>query len=173
MDELGPESNDIIDQLIPTNLRELNAELNKTVRNLSKVDEQGKEQSAADWCSAIINGVTVAKQPYRAGYQEGLNERSAQWVEDIEQNVVETIEWFISRIGLAAAGKLCSLVAEKLTTEINPDLVNEASQNFDWSEDNFSSLQKSTESSAEEAWHRASQDPHPTEQDMLDIVYKS
>ena len=46
-------------------------------------------------------------------------------------------------------------------------------ENFDWSEDNFSSLQKSTESSAEEAWHRASQDPHPTEQDMLDIVYKS
>ena len=134
MDELGPESNDIIDQLIPANLRELNAELNKTVRNLSKVDEQGKEQPAADWCSAIINGVTVAKQPYRAGYQEGLNERSAQWVQDIEQNIVETIEWFISRIGLAAAGKLCSLVAEKLTTEINPDLVNEASQNFDWSE---------------------------------------
>ena len=134
LDELGPESNDIIDQLIPANLRELNAELNKTVRNLSKVDEQGKEQPAADWCSAIINGVTVAKQPYRAGYQEGLNERSAQWVQDIEQNIVETIEWFISRIGLAAAGKLCSLVAEKLTTEINPDLVNEASQNFDWSE---------------------------------------
>ena len=134
LDELGPEANDIIDELVPANLQELNSELGKTVRNLAKVDSQGKEQTSADWCSAIINGVTVAKQPYRSGYMEGLNEKSSSWVKSIEEKVVSTVEWFISRIGLAASAQLCALVAEKLETETNPDLLSEATQNYDWSE---------------------------------------
>ena len=136
LDELGPQANEIIDQLIPENRGELSAELSRTIRNLAQVDDQGKEQSIQEWCQAIQNGVTIAKQPYRSGYQEGLNERSAQWTKAIEQKIIETTEWFISRIGIAATGKLCSLVAEKLTLEIKPDLINEANDNFNWSEGN-------------------------------------
>ena len=89
LDELGPQANEIIDQLIPENRGELSAELSRTIRNLAQVDDQGKEQSIQEWCQAIQNGVTIAKQPYRSGYQEGLNERSAQWTKAIEQKLLK------------------------------------------------------------------------------------
>ena len=45
--------------------------------------------------------------------------------------------------------------------------------NFNWTEGDLISLQDQITHSANQAWHQASQDPYPTEKEMLDIVYKN
>ena len=136
LDEVGPEANDIIDDLKPDDNSRLRSELDKTVKKLAQLDKPGIKQSSNDWRLAISKAMTLAKQDYRKAYRDGMNTKSGVWVGLSQERVISAVEWFLSRIGIEATSRLCALAGEILETKTVNDLEAEAQTAYGYSEGN-------------------------------------
>ena len=136
LDEIGPQANDIIDDLTPVDNKRFRSDLDKTVKKLSQLDKPGMKQSSNEWRAAITKAMSVAKQDYRKAYRKGMDEKSTVWVGTSQERVISAVEWYIGRIGLQATARLCTLAGEILKTKTVNDLEAEAQTAYGYSEGN-------------------------------------
>ncbi len=131
--ELGPKDNDIQDALIPSNVTELNQDLDTTVRRLLDLDNKDP-QLAGEWVIEIRQAIDIAKKEYKENYRTALAAKTAEWVRDIENSIIVTAEKYLSLYGLLVAAKICSLLAHELQQAYKDDLTSDYERWWDWAE---------------------------------------
>ncbi len=119
--EVGPEDNEIIDDLRPARDGELSAEFERRVRQnagLGQYDRLGVEE----WRKYITDAIGEARRTYEVEYRRGLEHSTDVWVSAVQVRVIDAVKRRIGMHGLLVTAELCSQAGRYLTEEVAVDL---------------------------------------------------
>ena len=85
LDEIGPQANDIIDDLTPVDNKRFRSDLDKTVKKLSQLDKPGMKQSSMNGEQQSLKRVS-RKQDYE-NYRKGMDEKSTVWLVQVRRGL--------------------------------------------------------------------------------------
>lgn len=127
--EVGPDDNEIIDDLRPARHEELYGEFLRQVRQNSGVDHYDK-LDVEEWRRHISDAIVEARRTYEVEYRRDLELSTDEWIEAVRERVTEAVERRIGLHGLLVAAELCSQTSRYLTEEVAVDLTdNDVEQN--------------------------------------------
>ncbi|WP_419552443.1 tubulin-like doman-containing protein [Candidatus Poriferisodalis sp.] len=131
--ELGPEDNQIIDQLRPPESGTFREEFEHEARERCGLDESQSLDSER-WRSMLRDAIDAAQQTYERKYQSHLTTSTLEWVPAISDQIARTAGRWVASHGLLVAAELCRLAAAYLADEVHEDLMeNDVGRQRDWS----------------------------------------
>ncbi|WP_420626188.1 tubulin-like doman-containing protein [Candidatus Poriferisodalis sp.] len=133
--ELGPDDNEIVDELRPPDHAQLRDEFERDARARCGLDED-HQLDAEGWRSTLSDSIEAAQQSYERNYQALLATSTLEWIPKISERVVRTVEQWVASHGLLVAAELCRMVASYLAHEVHEDLTaNDVDRQRAWSHD--------------------------------------
>ena len=127
--EVGPEHNEIIDDLKPRRHDELYGEFLRRVRENAGIDHDDK-LDAEEWRRQITDAIVEAQRAYEVEYRRDLELSADEWIETVRDRIISAVERRIGLHGLLVAAELCSQTNRYLTDEVAVDLTqNDVEQN--------------------------------------------
>ena len=107
LSELGPDRNQLKDALRPDQATRdaLLSDARSTAYRLGEVGTGGTANESV-WGERLDHGVQEAARTYSKAYRDAIKANVHHWVENHPQNVLDTVEDFISRHGLVVAAAL-------------------------------------------------------------------
>ena len=131
--ELGPEDNQIVDELRPAESGTLREEFEREARERCGLDD-GQSLDSERWRAMISDSIEGAQQTYERKYQSQLTTSTLEWVPAISARIAETAGHWVASHGLLVAAELCRLAAAYLVDEVHDDLMeNDVHRQRDWS----------------------------------------
>ena len=121
--EVGPDDNEIQDDLRPPEESELRAEFDREARDLCGLDAKG-QQEAEHWRSLIYEAIERAQRQYERNYREKLEASTQRWIPAVSQQLTETVERWIASHGLLVTAEMCRMAASYLERDVHDDLMN-------------------------------------------------
>ncbi len=130
--ELGPEHNEIIDDLRPSRHNELDGEFLRRVRENAGIDHHDK-LDAEEWRRQITEAVAEARRTYEVEYRRDLELSTDEWIGTVSDRITAAVERRVGLHGLLVAAELCSQTSRYLTDEVAVDLTqNDVDQYERW-----------------------------------------
>ena len=127
--EVGPEHNEIIDDLQPRRHDELHGEFLRRVRENAGIEHDDK-LDAEEWRRQITDAIVEAQRAYEVEYRRDLELSADEWIETVRDRIISAVERRIGLHGLLVAAELCSQTNRYLTDEVAVDLTqNDVEQN--------------------------------------------
>lgn len=120
--EVGPDDNEIQDDLRPPEESELRAEFGREARDLCGLDVKG-QQEAEHWRSLIFEAIEQAQHHYERRYREKLEASTQAWIPAVSERLTETVERWIASHGLLVTAEMCHLAASYLERDVYDDLM--------------------------------------------------
>ena len=121
--EVGPDDNEIQDDLRPPEESELRAVFDREARDLCGLDAKG-QQEAEHWRSLIFEAIEQAQHQYERNYREKLETSTQRWIPAVSQRLTETVEGWIASHGLLVTAEMCRMAASYLERDVHDDLLN-------------------------------------------------
>ena len=120
--EVGPDDNEIQDDLRPPEESELRAEFGREARDLCGLDVKGQHE-AEHWRSLIFEAIDQAQHHYERRYREKLEASTQAWIPAVSERLTETVERWIASHGLLVTAEMCHLAASYLERDVYDDLM--------------------------------------------------
>ena len=121
--EVGPEDNEIQDELRPLEESELRAEFDREARYLCGLDVKGQHDTE-HWRSRISEAIDQAQQHYERSYREKLEASTQTWIPAVSERLAETVERWIASHGLLVTAEMCRMASSYLERDVYDDLMN-------------------------------------------------
>ncbi|WP_428118888.1 tubulin-like doman-containing protein [Candidatus Poriferisodalis sp.] len=133
--ELGPDDNEIVDDLRPPEHAQLREEFEREARERCGLDES-HHLEAERWRSTLSEAIVAAQQSYERKYQTSLAASTLEWIPKVSQQVVGSVERWVASHGLLVVAELCRHAASYLADEVHQDLTdNDVDRQRTWSRD--------------------------------------
>ena len=130
--EVGPDDNEIVDDLRPANDGELVSEFQRRVRHNAGIDHYDK-LDVEEWRRHITDAIAEARRDYEGEYRRGLELSTDGWVTDVQGRIIAAVERRIGMHGLLVTAELCAQAGRYLTDEVAVDLTeNDVDQHERW-----------------------------------------
>jgi hypothetical protein len=132
LSERGPEENEILDRLRPLSAEQIYSEFRETVVELTGLGGT-KQLPAEAWRQQLQDAIKNAQPLFNNNYRDALEKTTTEWVTEIQEKIVEAVEWLVARYGLKVSSTMCALVARELRGVAEDLRQKEYVENIGWS----------------------------------------
>ena len=136
LDELGPENNQIIDALIPSNEDEIKREFRDETTRLAGIGSGKGKKSAAEWMDALEASIMMTAQEFEANYSAAVNTKVTEWIKNTQRTLLDETNRSVSQRGLKVTQEMLAEVSKeikRISIELGEhDIPNFATWAADW-----------------------------------------
>lgn len=123
--EVGPDENEIVDDLLPTDHESLASEFERRAMELAGLEEDSRPVEASRWRVAITEAIREAQQEFERKYRAGLEAATHRWITAASERIVDAAEAAVAERGLLVASEICAMTASYLREDVYRDLTEE------------------------------------------------
>ena len=151
--EVGPEDNEICDDLTPPSHADLYFQMEEKVRELSGI-RPGVEDDAVQWRRSVADAIGAARTLYEAEYRSELAKCVAEWIPTASARVLSAVRQRIASHGLLVTAELCAQVQQYLAHDVANDLIqNDLHRNRQYSEHYAEAVHNALETAGKKVKH--------------------
>ena len=133
LSELGPEDNQIIDGLKPSETDELHGRYIERTCDLAGLGYSDDSRSLEEWRYSMDSAIDETFRAYQREYEVAVEGSTELWISSVQKSLVEAVESAIISVGLKVTAKLCRKTATDLEEHVYEDLMeNDRKRNLDW-----------------------------------------
>ena len=105
-----------------TSVEDLRGDYSRGLRTNAGIGDSGTKRSAAEWRRLIGDAADDGFEDFRSMAARAVDERSRDWVEEVEKSVVTAVEEAVVHYGLWVAQRLCKDAADYLRKQVTDNL---------------------------------------------------
>ena len=151
--EVGPDDNEIIDDLTPPSHGDLMHRMTDSVQSLAGV-LPGAEEDAAYWRRSLIEGIRAARGQFADEYRSEMEASVAAWIPAVSERIIAAVRQRVASHGLLVAAELCTQAQRYLEEEVAADLTrNDLDRYRQYSEHYAESVHNALETAGKKVRH--------------------
>lgn len=120
--EVGPDDNEICDDLTPPSHGDLIFRMEENVRELAGI-QPGREDDATQWRRSVVDAIGEARAVYEAEYRSELAKCVEAWIPRASERVLVAVRRRMASHGLLVTAELCAQVQRYLSHDVASDLI--------------------------------------------------